>query len=103
MCTLTADSFSGDVFSNVIVNVSAGTIARVEAIADGGDLSAVQSQKTAMVGARRSLEAVTAEAVRANAGYRAVSAMPSLDGGHPVLEVVLVRGLEWKAVSEHLD
>ena len=103
VCTLTADSFSGDVFSNVIVNVSAGTIARVEAITDGGDLSAVQSQKTAMAGARRSLEAVTAEAVKANTGYRAVSAMPSLDGGHPVLEVVLVRGLEWKVVSEHLD
>jgi len=41
--------------------------------------------------------------VKANPGYRAVSAMPYLDGGHPVAEVILVRGSDWKVVSESLD
>jgi hypothetical protein len=32
-----------------------------------------------------------------------VSAMPSLDNGHPVAEVTLVRGDDWKVVTERLD
>ena len=55
-------------------------------ISDGGDLAAVQAQKTAMDRAGRSLAEATADAVKANAGYRAVSATPSLDNGHPVAE-----------------
>jgi hypothetical protein len=78
-------------------------IARVDAITDGGDLSAAQSQKTAMAAAKRSLGAVATDVLRANPEYRAVSAMPSLDGGHPVVEVILVRGNDWKLVSEPLD
>ena len=38
-----------------------------------------------MARATRTLEAATAEAVRANPGYRAVSAMPSLDEGRPIV------------------
>ncbi len=101
--TLKADTLSGDRFSEVIVDFSAGMIARVDGITDAGDLSAAQSQKTAMATAKRSLVAVTADVVNANPGYRAVSAMPSLDGGRPVVEVILVRGNDWKIVSERLD
>jgi hypothetical protein len=100
VCTLKTDSFSGDIFSNVIVDVRSGAIATVEVITDAGD---AQSQKAAMAGAGRSLEAVTADAVKANAGYRAARAMPSLVRGRPVLEVLLVRGREWKVASEPLD
>jgi hypothetical protein len=32
-----------------------------------------------------------------------VSAMPSLDGGAPVAEVTLVKGDDWKVVTERLD
>ena len=78
-------------------------IARIEALTDGGDLSAAQSQKAAMASAKRSLEAVTTDAVNANPGYRAVSAMPGLDSGHPVVEVSLVRGNDWTVVSAPLD
>jgi hypothetical protein len=87
----------------VIVDGSAGTIARVEAITDAGDLSVAQDQKAAMARAARSLDAATADAATAHAGYRAVSALPSLAGGCPVLEVVLVRGREWKVVREPLN
>ena len=78
-------------------------IARVEALTDSADLSAAQKQRAAMASAKRSLGAVTAEAVDGNPGYRAVSAMPGLDGGHPVTEVTLVRGDHWKVVSAPLD
>jgi len=78
-------------------------VLKVETISDGGDLAAVQAQKAAMDRARRSLAEATADAVKANAGYRAVSAMPSLDNGHPVAEVTLVHGDDWKVVIERLD
>ena len=100
---LSVYTLKAGMFSKVIVDGRAGTIARVEAVTDTGDLSAAQGQKAAMARAVRSLEAATAEAVTAHAGYRAVSALPSLAGDRPVLEVVLVRGREWKVVREPLN
>jgi len=100
---LSVYTLKADMFWKVIVDGSAGTIARVEAITGAGELSAIQEQKAAMARAARSLEAAAADAVTTNAGYRAVSALPSLAGGRPVLEVVLVRGREWKVVREPLN
>lgn len=101
--TLKPDSSAGDSFSEVIVDFSAGMIARIEALTDSEDLSAAQSQRAAMAIAKRSLGAATAGAVDGNPGYRAVSAMPGLDSGHPVAEVTLVRADQWKVVSAPLD
>src|SRR5262245_50578779 len=97
------DAVSGDSFTEVIVDYSTGNVSKVETITDGGDLAAAQSQKAAMTRAKRSLAEATAAAVRANAGYRAVSAMPSLDAGAPVVAVTLVKGDDWKVVTERLD
>jgi len=102
--TVKADAFAGESFGEVVVDFNTGTVARVEAITDSGDLAAAQGQKAAMVIARRSLAEATAEAVNANAGYRAVSAIPGVDGGgRPVVEVTLVRGSDWKVVSGRLN
>jgi len=101
--TWKGDPYGGDSFMEVIVDYSTGAVAKVEAITDGGDLAAAQAQKAAMAQSKRSLAEATAAAVKSNAGYRAVSAMPNLDGGHPVAEVTLVRGDEWKVVTERLD
>jgi len=101
--TWKVDAFSGDSFTEVIVDYSMGNVSKVEAITDGGDLAAAQSQKAAIARAKRSLAEATATAVRANAGYRAVSATPSLDAGVPVAEVTLVRDDDWKVVTERLD
>jgi hypothetical protein len=101
--TWKADAYAGDSFMEVIVDYSTGTVAKVEAITDGGDLAAAQAQKAAMEQSRRSLAEATAAAVKSNAGYRAVSAMPNLNGGHPVAEITLVRGDEWKVVTERLE
>lgn len=72
-------------------------------ITDGGDLAAAQSQRAAMARAKRSLADATSDAVKTNAGYRAVSAMPGLDNGRPVAEVTLARGDDRKVVTERLD
>ena len=90
-------------FSEVIVDYSAGMITKIETITDAGDLAAAQAQKEALTKATRTLGEVTAEVVRQNAGYRAVNAMPSLDGEHPVVEVILFNGADWKTVTERLD
>ncbi len=87
---LSVYTMKGDNFSEVIVDYSVGTITKVDKITDSGDLAAAQSQKETMARATRTLEAAIAEAVRTNPGYRAVSAMPSLNEGHPIVEVILV-------------
>jgi len=96
-------SSSGDAFTEVIVDYSAGIVLKTIPISDEGDLAAARAQKEAMDRAKRSLAEATADAVKANAGYRAVSATPRLDDGRPVAEVKLVRGDEWRVVSEYLD
>jgi hypothetical protein len=67
------DAFSGDSFSEVIVDYNTGGVTKVDPITDGGDLAAAQTQKAAMARAKRSLADATAAAVKANAGYRAVT------------------------------
>ena len=90
-------------FSEVIVDYSTGKISKVIPIEGGEDLAAATSQRQAMAQAARSLESATAHAVTANRGYRAVSAMPALENGHPVAKVLLLGGGEWKTVDEKLD
>jgi hypothetical protein len=92
-----------DAFTEIIVDYSAGVVIRTVPIADDGDLAAAQAQKDAVDRAGRSLAEATADAVKANVGYRAVSATPHLDNGRPVAEITLVRGDEWKIVNERLD
>jgi hypothetical protein len=101
--TWKADASSADSFTEVIIDHNTGSVGTVLTIADAGDLAAAQRQKAAMAAAKRSLAEATAAAVQGNAGYRAVSARPSLDGGRAVAEVTLVRGDDWKVVSEWLD
>jgi hypothetical protein len=92
-----------DTFSEVIVDYNVGTVTKVEQIADGGDLAAARGQREAMARATRSLEEATAEAVRMNPGSRAVSALPRLSEGHPIVDVVLINGTDWRAVIGRLD
>ena len=96
-------SLSGETFMEVIVDYSAGIVVKAEPITDDRDLAAARAQKEAMDRAKRTLAEVTAAVVKANAGYRAVSATPRLDNGQAVAEVTLVRGDDWKVVNERLD
>jgi len=100
---LSVYTMKGDKFSEVIVDHKTGKVAKVEPIVGGDDLTAAKAQSEAMAKAKRSLNAAAVEAVKGNKGYRAVSVTPALKDGHPVAEVTLAKGTEWKTVSEKLD
>jgi uncharacterized membrane protein YkoI len=100
---LSVYTMKGDKFSEVIVDHKTGKVAKTKAIATGDDLTAAKAQSGAMAKAKLSLRTVTENAVKANKGFRAVSVTPSLKDGHPVAEVTLVKGDEFKTASEKLD
>jgi len=100
---LSVYTMKGNNFSEVIVDHKTGKIAKAEPITKGDDLSHAKEQSEAMAKAKRSLGAAASEAVKENKGYRVVSVMPAVKEGHPVADVTLVKGTEWKTVSEKLD
>jgi hypothetical protein len=100
---LSVYTMKGDKFSEVIVDHQTGKVAKVAPITSSEDLTAAKAQSEVMAKAKRSLEAAAFEAVKENKGYRVVSVMPALKDGHPVADVTLVKGTEWKTVSEKLD
>jgi hypothetical protein len=100
---LSVYTMKGGSFSEVIVDHKTGKIAKTEAITKGDDLSHAKAQSEAMAKAKRSLDAAASEALKENKGYRVVSVFPALKDGHPVADVTLVKGTEWKTVSEKLD
>ena len=93
----------GDAFSEVIVDHKTGKVAKSEPITGGEDVTAAKSQNEAMSKAKTSLQAAVSKAVKANEGYKAVSATPSLKDGHPTADITLMKGTESKTVSEQLD
>jgi len=100
---LSVYTMKGDKFSEVIVDHKTGKVAKTEAITSGDDLAAAKSQSEAMAKAKRSLDAAASAAAKENKGFRVVSVMPALKDGHPVADVTLVKGEEWKTVSEKLE
>ena len=100
---LSVYTMKGNNFSEVIVDHKTGKIAKAEPITKGDDLSHAKEQSEAMAKAKRSLGAAASEAVKENKGYRVVSVMPAVKEGHPIADVTLVKGTEWKTVSEKLD
>jgi hypothetical protein len=100
---LSVYTMKGEKFSEVIVDHRTGKVAKAEPITGGDDLTAAKAQSEAMAKAKRPLDAAASEAVKENKGYRVVSVMPTLKDGHPVADVTLVKGTEWKTVSEKLD
>jgi len=100
---LSVYTMKGDTFSEVIVDHKTGKVAKAEPITQGDDLAHAKAQSEAMANAKRSLDAAASEAVKENKGYRVVSIMPALKEGHPVADVTLVKGADWKTVSEKLD
>jgi hypothetical protein len=100
---LSVYTMKADHFSEVIVDHKTGKIAKTEPITQGDDLAHAKDQSAAMAKAKRSLGAAASEAIKDNKGYRVVSVFPAVKDGHPVADVTLVKGTEWKTVSEKLD
>jgi hypothetical protein len=93
----------GGGFSEVAVDPKSGRVAKVEAIEDGEDLTAAKAQADAMAKAKRPLGGAVDAAVKKNPGFRPVSVIPALKDGHPVADVILIKGGEFKTASERLD
>jgi hypothetical protein len=100
---LSVYTMKGDKFSEVIVDHKTGKVAKAERITKGDDLKYAKEQSQAMAKAKRTLAAAASDAVKANARYRAISVMPSMKDDHPVAEVTLLKGTDWKTVTEKLD
>jgi hypothetical protein len=90
-------------FSEVIVDHKSGKITKTEEIKEGEDLTHATAQSKAMALAKISLRSAVAKALASNRGYRAVSAVPSLEDGKPVAAVVLENAKSTKTVSEKLN
>lgn len=99
---LSVYTMKDDGFHEVIVDHATGEISKAFLITDGADLDAARKQKDVLAFAKRTLEAATAEAVKNNAGYRAVSAMPLLTDGRSIVDVILTNGQDWKTVRRPL-
>jgi hypothetical protein len=93
----------GDGFTEAVLDPATGAIVKAEKIADADDLKEAKAQSAAMTKATKSLLTVTDAAVKANAGFRAISVEPELKDGHPVAEVTLLQGSTFKKVSSKLD
>jgi hypothetical protein len=93
----------GDQFAEVLIDHKSGSIKKSEPITDPDDLKEAKEQGEAMAKAKLPLAAAVVSAVKANNGFRAVSAVPVLEGGQPVASVTLMKGQEVKKVNEKLD
>jgi hypothetical protein len=100
---LSVYTVKGGKFSEVIVDHKSAAIKKAEPITEGEDLEDAKKQDEAMNAAKASLSAATAQAVNANAGYRAVSVIPTTKNGQPVAEIRLTDGTMVKEVEQKLD
>jgi hypothetical protein len=100
---LSVYTMKGDKFTEVIVDHTTGKVAKKEPITAGEDFSKAKAQREAMAKAKRSLEAAASQARKANTGFRVVSVTAALKEAHPVADITLLKGTEWKTVSEKLD
>ncbi len=96
---LSVYTVKGGKFFEVIVDYNSGKVVKAEPITESEDLTAAQSQSAAMAKAKASLRAAVEQALRGNAGFRAVSVTPSLKDGRAVADVTVAKGEELKAVS----
>jgi hypothetical protein len=101
--TMKGDGFMHESFMEVVADPQTGAIAKAEKITDADDLKAAASQSAAMAKAKVPLLTTTETAVKANAGFRAVSIYPQLRDGRAVAEVTLLQGTTFKKVTEKLD
>ena len=92
----------GRKFSEVIIDLATGKIAKSEPITEGDDLTDAKAQSAAMAKTRTSLRAAADKVVNASAGFRAISVTPTLKNSHGIASVTLLKGNQTKTVEESL-
>lgn len=86
-----------------VVDHKTGGITKAEKITDADDLKNAKEQSQTMAKAKVSLKKAVEAATKANSGYRALSATPTLDAEKPVANITLMKGEDVKNVTEKLD
>jgi len=86
-------------FVEVVLDPATAAIVKTEKITGGDDLKDANIQSGALATATQSLESATEAAVKANAGFRAVSVVPDLKDGLSVAVVTLSQGNNFKTVT----
>jgi len=80
-----------------------GKVLKIEPITEGDDLAAANAQSAAMRKAKTSLKEAIDKAMAQSANARAISVVPSLKDGRPMVSVVLLDGEQVKTVEQPLD
>jgi hypothetical protein len=93
----------GAALQEILVDYTTGKIEKAEHLSDAGDVAAARNQVEAMAKATTTLSAVADKAEQESAGYRALSVVPVLKQHHAVAMVTLVKGTQFKSVSESLE
>ncbi len=93
----------GSTFQEVLVDYTTGRIAKAGPLDEAEDVTAAKKQMAAMAKAKTTLKAATDKALQENPGYRAVSVTPMLTANHAVAKITLVKGAQFKSVSESLE
>ena len=93
----------GAALREIVVDYTTGKIAKGEPLSDADDVAAPKKQVAAMAKATTTLKAAVDKAEQESAGYRAVSVTPILKQQHAVATVILLKGTQFKSVSESLE
>jgi len=93
----------GGAYSEVIVDHVSGKIAKSEAIDEAEDLTAAKAQAAAVAKGSKPLATAVDKAEQESTGYRAVSVVARMHQKHAVARVELVKGKQFKVVSESLE
>lgn len=92
----------GDKFFEVVIDHKSGKVVKTEPITEGEDLAAAKKQAAAMAKTKHSLREAVANAEKANAGYKAVSAAAEIEHGAAHADVSLLKGTDSKLAEEKL-
>jgi Peptidase propeptide and YPEB domain len=93
----------GTAFQEVIVDHTTGKIAKAEPLSEADDIAAGKKQLSAMAKATTTLKDAVDKAEKQTPGFRAVGVEPKSKANHSVAVVTLVKGAEFKSVSEPLE
>ena len=94
----------GTALQEVVVDYTTGKIAKAEALSEAGDITAGKKQLALMAKATMmTLKDAVDKAEKQTPGFRAVSVEPKLKANHSVAVVTLVKGAQFKSVSESLE
>jgi hypothetical protein len=93
----------GATLQEVIVDYTTGKIVKAEPLSEADDVAAGKKQVGVMAKASTTLKDAVDTAEKQTPGFRAVSVEPKSKSNHPLAIVTLVKGAQFKTLSEPLE